>query len=398
MRQKGRSARESLPFLERARALSSGISDRETYLISGMFHSVIGQLADAAAALEALLRLHPDDRQAIDILVEVYGRSGRSRRAADLAVVRAEKFPDDFYANVRAAQALAVGTGHTNRAGVFAERANRLASPEAVAERTRWNAWLQVLPVFQRWVAGDAKGALETLTLLDRSLAARLGRERDAFASAVGFAHLAFGRARQADDAFRYGSAPERQLNLAVLALVQGDEAGARRWLDQVKDHSARRPALFARVGFEREARRGLEDLPASDHAEGIAAVTEGLLALRHGQIERATRLLRSGLDLLRGSGEPAYFFATEALAAVANSRGDVDRSIRLLSDAAAERPHTYAVSQWTAAYWIRMNADLVRQCRRAGRHDEAERVSGGLRQILDPGTHAAAIGPSVSR
>jgi hypothetical protein len=363
------------------------ITDRETYLISGMFNAISGELASAAAGLEALRRLEPADRQAMDLLIEVYWRMGRTRRAAELSVVRAERYPDDFYANVRAAQALAAGKGRASRAALFAERAKQLASPETLADRPRWTAWLQVLPVFQRWVTGDTRGALEVLAVLDRSLPDRLGRERDAFASAVGFAHLAFGRARRADDAFRYGSGPERQLNLAVLALVEGDEEGARRWLHQVRDHSARRPALFARVGFELEARRGLEALPPSEHAEGIAAVTQGLLALRQQQIERASRFLRTGLDLLRGSGEPAYFFATEALAVVAAARGDVDRSIRLLSDAAAERPHTYSVSQWTAAYWIRMNRDLVKQCRRAGRHEEADRVSGGLRQILDVGT-----------
>jgi hypothetical protein len=32
------------------------------------------------------------------------------------------------------------------------------------------------------------------------------------------------------------------------------------------------------------------------------------------------------------------------------------------------------------------MNTNLVQQCRRAGRHDEAERVSVGLRQLLDVG------------
>jgi hypothetical protein len=95
---------------------------------------------------------------------------------------------------------------------------------------------------------------------------------------------------------------------------------------------------------------------------------------------------LREGLDLLRSSGEPAYFFAAEALAAVADARGDVGRSIRLLTDAAAERAHTYGYSQWTAGYWIRMSTDLVRLCRRAGRHDEAEQIHAGLRQILDVG------------
>jgi hypothetical protein len=173
-------------------------------------------------------------------------------------------------------------------------------------------------------------------------------------------------------------------MNLAVLALIQRDEGTARQWLGQVREHGARAPALFARVGFTEEAERGLESMPPSDHAEGVGAVTRGLLALRHRQMEPATARLRQGLDLLRSSGEPAYFFAAEALAAMADARGDVGRSIRLLTDAAAERAHTYGDSQWTAAYWIRMSTDLVRLCRRAGRHEEAEQIHAGLRQILD--------------
>ena len=386
MRRQGRSTREALPSLERALLLSRDLTDQETYLVSGMFHSVAGDLRAAAAALEALRRLNPSHRQALDMLIEVSWRMGRVRRAVELSVVRAEAYPDDFYANVRAAQALAAAKGNTERAAAFAGRATRLASVEAVSDRPTWNAWLHVLPVFQRWIEGDIRGARDTLDELDRSLADRLGRERDAFASAVGFAHLAFGRAQQAEHAFRFGSAPERQMNLAVLALTQGDERSARQWLGQVRAHGARSPALFARVGFTEEAERGLEVLPPSDHAEGVAAVTRGLLALRQGQREPATARLREGLDLLRSSGEPAYFFAAESLAAVADARGDVSRSIRLLTDAAAERSHTYGYSQWTAAYWIRMSTDLVRLCRRAGRHDEAEQIHAGLRQILDVG------------
>ena len=388
LRRQGRSAREALPPLERARLLSGMVTDQETYLIAGMFHAVAGDLRSAAAALEALRRLDPTHRQALDILIEVCWRMGRVRRAVELSGVRAEMYPDDFYANVRAAHAFAAGKGSTERAAAFADRAKQLASPEAVGDRPTWNAWLHVLPVFQRWVGGDIRGALDALDVLDRSLADRLGRERDAFAAAVGFAHLAFGRTEGAERAFRYGSSPDRQLNLAVLALTQGDEEGARRWLRQVRDHSAQRPSLFARVGFTKQAERGLEALLPSDHAEGNAAVTRGLLALRAGQMESAMAFLREGLDLLRSSGEPAYFFAAEALAAIADSHGDVGRSIRLLTEASAERAHTYALSQWTAAYWIRMNADLVRQCRRAGRHDEAERISAGLQQILHAGEH----------
>jgi tetratricopeptide (TPR) repeat protein len=397
IRRQGRSAGEASPFFERALLLAREGTDQETYLISAMFHAVGGDLREAAAALEALRRLNPTHRQALDTLIEVSYRMGRVRKAVELSVVRAESYPEDFYANVRAAQALAAGKGNSDRAAVYAARATRLATSEATGDRPIWNAWLQLLPVFQRWVDGDVGGARDALNELDRRLAERLGRERDAFASAVGFAHLAFGQIQRADHAFRYGSAPERQMNLAVLALTQGDEDAARQWLRQVRDHAGRSPALFARVGFTEDADRGLALLTPSDHSEGIAAVTRGLLALRQGQIERAAEQLRNGLDLLRSSGNPAYFFAAEGLATIADGRGDAGRSIGLLTDAAAERAHTYRSPQWTAAYWIRMSTDLAQRCRRAGRHDEAERISVGLRQILDHGDPQRRPDPGTS-
>jgi tetratricopeptide (TPR) repeat protein len=386
MRRQGRSAREASPFFERALLLARDVTDQEIYLISGMFHAIGGDLRASAAALEALRRLNPSHRQALDTLIEVSYRMGRVRKAVELSLIRAESSRGDFYANVRAAQALAAARGSTERVAVYADRARRLASTEVAGDRPTWNAWLHTLPVFQRWVDGDVRGARNALNELDRGLPDRLGRERDAFASALGFAHLAFGQTRRAEQAFRYGSAPERQINLAVLALTQGDEDGARQRLSQVREYAGRSPALFARVGFTEDAERGLTSLLPSDHSEGIAAVTRGLLALRLRQIEPAAERLREGLDLLRSSGEPAYFFAAEALAAIADGRGDVGRSIGLLTDAVAEQAHTYTFPQWTAAYWIRMSTDLAQRCRRAGRHDDAERISVGLRRILDIG------------
>jgi tetratricopeptide (TPR) repeat protein len=93
MRRQGRSTREALPSLERALLLSRDVTDEETYLVSGMFHSVAGDLRGAAAALEALRRLNPSHRQALDMLIEVFWRMGRVRRAVELSVVRGEAYP-----------------------------------------------------------------------------------------------------------------------------------------------------------------------------------------------------------------------------------------------------------------------------------------------------------------
>jgi hypothetical protein len=206
-----------------------------------------------------------------------------------------------------------------------------------------------------------------------------VSRERDSFATALGFANLAFDRAHEAKLSFRLGSSPGRQVNLAMLATIQGRTEAARGWLAQVREHGALRPALFAHLGFEREAERGLASAVPSAHAEGVAAVTRGLLAVNKGDVSTATATLRTGAQLLRATGEPEYFLAIDALADLALAGGAIDQVVRLLSDANAERLHTYAATQWTAAYWRKLNGDLAAVLRLQGRDEEAERVSSNL-------------------
>jgi len=383
IRRQGQPIGASLPLLERAIELSNRTTDRETYLISGMSQSVAGDMARAAGALEAVLRLHPRDRQALDLLIDVSWRTGRVNRAVDLSVARAEYYADDFFANVKAAQALTTVKGSRDRAALFATRADKLGSAEILRERVTWIAWLQVLPVFHHWISDDSGGALDLLTVLERSLKDRVGAERNAFASAIGFAQLAFGRTKDAERVFRYESSPERQMNLAMLAIIRGDEETARQWLRQVAQHSALRPALFAHVGLAQEAERGLHASVPSEHTEGIAAVTRGLLAVHRRQFNSATSSLREGAQLLRATGEPEFFLAIEALARMARARGAIDQATRLLSEADAERAHTYGPTQWTGGYWTKLSTDLVEILRQQGHDDEAARVTAELRKVL---------------
>lgn len=369
-----RPVREILPSLERAVRLADAVTDRESHLIRGTWHTIVGNLPAATSELEALLRLHPEDRHGLDLLVEVYSRSGRTNRAIDLAVTRAERYPDDFHAVVGAAQALTVGARDPERAAGFARRARGLATPDTARADPDAHAWLAGLPVFHRWMAG-APQALADLQLLDQGLTARLGRDRDSAAAMVGFAYMAADRMADADRAFRLGASPGRQLNLAALALIHGDEEQARRWLLQVRQHSHVRPALFARAALDLDAERGMETVAPSMHAEGAAAVVRGLIDARKGRHESASLALRQGIDLLRWSGEPEYFLGIEALSRLSKARGDLGRAVAVLEMAAAERAHTYGVSQWTGGYWIWLVRELATLYEAAGRGADAARV-----------------------
>ncbi len=384
MRHQGGPAAESLPFAERAAALSADASDPEIYFINGVFHDLAGDLPRALAAYEASLRRQPRDRRMLDLLVNTYARAGRFKEAVDMSVRRAEIDPGDFYASARAARALRVWQSDRTRASTFVRQCQQLATREAMAERPFWGAWLSGLPVFTSWLAGDIRAAEAALVPLERGLSARVGRDRDAYATAIGFSYLALGRLQHAERAFRYAATPLRQINLAMVALAVGDDARAREWLLEIRDHGRERPVLFASVGLLAEAESGLASAFGSEHADGVAEITRGLIATRRGQTEHAITSLRRGIELLRFSGELEYFLGTEALAQIWIDKGRIARATRLLAQASEQRGRAYGSPQWAGAYWIRLSARLVALHRREGRTADAERLSTTLRQVLD--------------
>ena len=256
--------------------------------------------------------------------------------------------------------------------------------------------------MFQQWLAGENAQALATLNGLQKSLDGRLGRDRDAYATMVGFSYLVFGQIRESTRALRQAASPVRQLNLAMQALALGSESEARRWLLQVRQHSAARPGLFARAGLVDEAELGLAALPPSDHAEGMAEVTRGLIAARRRQVDTAIPLLRRGMELLRFSGEIEYLFAAEALGGIWMQAGDTERAIQLLSDAVAQRARTYGATPWAGAYWLKLQQTLTEYHRQRGGVAEAQRLHTEMDNVLraadadhpfrKPGTRTARI------
>jgi hypothetical protein len=276
---------------------------------------------------------------------------------------------------------------HTDakRALPFLTRAQELASRTTDEDRPTWAAWLTGLPVFQQWLAGEPDQALATLDGLQKSLDGRLGRERDAYATMVGFSYLVFGRIGESTRALRHAASPVRQLNLAMQALALGDgsESEARRSLLQVRQHGAVRPALFARAGLVEEAERGLAALPPSEYAEGMTEVTRGLIAARRGQVETAIPLLRRGMELLRFSGEIEYFFAAEALARIRMQAGDTERALQLLGETVGQRARTYGVTPWAGAYWLKLQQTLTEYHRLRGGAEEAQRLQTELDALL---------------
>jgi len=383
MRNQKRPAEECLKFAERAVALAPMTTEREMYFISGTYYSLSGDLDKATAAYEALISRHPGDPRAINRLIDVYSRSGRMKEAVEHSVRRAVAAPDDFYANVRAAHAMRIWHGDSADAAPFLQRSRTLASADKLRERPFWGAWLTLLPVFERWLADDPKTVLSAIAPVAGGLGSRLGRERDGFATVVGFSYLSIGRRREAEAAFRYAAMPTRQIDLAMLALLNDDRKAARRWLRQVPDSASDHPELFAQVGLADDAERGLTQYFGAEHGDGIAAVTRGLIAADRGEQDRAVDELRRGTELLRYTGEPAYFLGVESLAHIWIDRHDPWRAASVLGDAVRQRQRTYASPWWSGAFWIKANADLLTLDRRLGLDAEAHRVSATLHRAL---------------
>lgn len=384
MAQQGRPQSEFLPFAAQAVAMGANASDREAYLIAGMFHSLEGDPRKAAAAYEALQRLEPDDETVMDLLVDTYARAGQVERAATLAVSQAERRPNDFAANALAARALAIWQIDNDRAGRFLQRSRQLASREAIAERPDVAAWLQALPVFLSWKEGDIPSTTRAIESLEARLETGTRGQRDALTTAIGFSYLALGRLRRAERVFRRASAEVQQANLAMLALAIDDAASARERLSQISDESRRYPAVFASVGLEADADRGLKTFLDSEHAAGMTAITYGFMAARRAQDDLAIKSLREGIELLRFSGEPEYFLAVEELARLWTARGQLERAAVALESAASERARTYGTTRWAGAYWMKLNVRLLTTYQRLGRWPEADALRRTLSTLLD--------------
>jgi tetratricopeptide (TPR) repeat protein len=378
----GRPLDDCLAPARRALDLSRDTSDHEIYFITGTYYTLTGDVTKAVAAFEALLRIHPKDVYALDRLIDCYWRAGRVRDAAEHTAVRASQEPDDFYANVRAAQAMQI-SGDEARAQQFLSRSRSLISHATLGERPFWGAWLTLLPAFDRWMAGESQGALTAIATVAGGLDTKVGRERDGFATAVGFSYLALGRLKDAEAAFRSASAPTRQIDLAMLALAVGDQAKARDWLLQVRDQRSVVPALFAEAGLTEDAEAGLSRYFGPEHGNGISALARGLIAQHHGRTLEAADALEHSVELLRYSGEPEYFMAVEALARVWIARGEPERAAALLADAVKQRARTYGSARWSAAFWIRLNAQLIALDQKLGRPDDVSRLRRSLAQSL---------------
>lgn len=386
MRNQGRPAAEYLPIAERAVGLSRDTTDREVYFIRGTYFNLAGDIDKAAAAYEALLRLKPDDARVMEVLIDCYSRAGRMVEAVQRTVTRANTEPDDFYANLRAAHALAIWHRDPGGARPFVERSQRLVSHETMRDRPFWSAWLALLPGFEQWLNSDVQGMLDTVTRVEPEIESRIGRERDGLSTAIGFSYLAAGRLRQAEAAFRTASSPTRQINLAMLSLAAGAPAKAREWLLQIPEHSTERPALFAAVGLLDEAERGVSLAFGADH--GMTEVTRGLILLGRGRSAEAIAPLRRGLELLRYTGEPEYFWAAEALSRIWVGRHDAPRALQVLADATRQRPRTYSGARWSGAYWMKTANDLAALYDSMHRPADAARLRatmGPLLRFADP-------------
>jgi tetratricopeptide (TPR) repeat protein len=246
-------------------------------------------------------------------------------------------------------------------------------------ENSCWSAaWLEHLPVFEAWLAGDLESALAAQRAVTARLPAQTSYLRDALATTNGHFWLTLGRLEDARAAFELvGHVGQREANLSHIADLVDDRAQVVAHLERVGwAHSA---AAFALAGLLDRANQILRQGTASEPERLLVG---GLESLAAGRLPEGASLLQQAVDLWRGSPNRYFYSASLALGDAWSAAGQPLQAIRVFEEAAAERP-AYAPPGLQAGWWIKVQARLVQEYRRAGRSREAGLLEQKVRRLL---------------
>src|SRR5207249_2309490 len=130
-------------------------------------------------------------------LLSAVRRLNRPDEVASVLQLIANQRPNDFLANAAAATALVEQTPMAGIADTYTDRMRRLAENPDLPPNL--HAFLEFLPAYTAWLAGDLPTALEQLAELESSLEHRPQNQRTFTLEALVFHFLALGRARDAE-------------------------------------------------------------------------------------------------------------------------------------------------------------------------------------------------------
>jgi tetratricopeptide (TPR) repeat protein len=389
MNNQGRPKEDFLPSAETAYRLSDQTTERERYFIRASYYDLHGQKEKAVAAYEALLSIHPDHIWGTNNLMPYWEELGRDEDAARLAARQADLRPKNFETNVHAAWRLARVEADSPRARTYVGRARELASPAVMQEVPGEAAWLELFPAYERWLEGDATGALAIAASLERkveSLPSSSARPEGAFAE-LGTFFQTVGRLGTAEEFFSRISPPSN--SLTALSLIRGNEKElnplSRALVAHTNSMDPYIVILLVRRGRLDEAERVLAEKERKSLLTrlGLLEALRGEVAMARGRVSEAIYHLRRSLEETGLAGRPGSWLGRETLAVALDRQGDLSSAIQVLEDGSRWKRHATFAFLSHGAFWTRYQALLARLYRRAGRAAEAQRVEAELSKLL---------------
>jgi tetratricopeptide (TPR) repeat protein len=391
---------------ERAMLLLPGTAtEYEASFVRGGYHELLGALyaepitgmtaekarehaLNAEKAFAVLFAQRRDDYWAASKLSDARQALHRHPGAELLARI-ADVRPSSLYAQVRGAGGW-LGRGDVGRGAPYLARARTLTASGLPDENALELAWLELVPAWQAWLAGDVLRAESLAHEVASKLGERTGAERDTLAVRLGDLYVTLGQMDRAELLFstlpdgvpRYDG-PTKSVLLNFVAVERGDPVRIRHRAAS-KRGDAGAATLHLRAGFLDEARVAISRAPFKDHP--YWEMVKGELALAERRDEDALSHFRRYLDIT-GSPEPLSpshrFRAWSGMAYALERKGDLAQAIRMLEEASAGRAWACRPDAFSAASeWLRARARLSALYRQAGREQEAAAVEDELRVL----------------
>jgi tetratricopeptide (TPR) repeat protein len=387
IRNQGRPKEEFLPAAETAYRFSDRTTERERYFIRGSYYDFLGEKNKAVAAYEALLSVDPDHFWGTNNLIDFYVDLGRYDEAARCGIHRADLRPKDFEARFWAAWFLAQFDRDPARARLYVHRTLELVSPDVMREFPSEVAWLELFLANERWLEGDAAGALALATRFAEKLESTPSLRQYGAVEQLGNVFLTLGKLRTAEEFFHRLSDPT--FNLTGLSLLRGNQRELQRLSSALVAHSYDVPLtigiLLARSGLTDEAERVLaENKGESGSAllSGTLEAARGELAMARGQTAEAIHQLRESQKRTRVFGRAAFLLGLESLASALARQGDPEGAIRVLELGSKQR---HVAFHWVSNgfLWTRNQFLLAQLHRKVGRAADAQRIEAELLNLL---------------
>ena len=386
IRNQRRPEEEYRPHAERAVKLSEKVSDRERYFILGSYYSMLGQDEKAITTYEALLRLYPDHYWGTNNLASIYMRLGQHQERTRYLIRRADLRPNDLDSNYMAFQALVRYEGDLGKGRPYLLRARKLAALPGIEPVP----WVRVTTASEYWQQGHMEKVFSEVVRFEQLARSGSRKGRDGWAGTVGWAYLALGKLKLAEQWFHSISDPGNRIGgLTGVAFVRGDRQALIDLADGLKKSPALRTSCLLRAGLLSEAEEAISDLENENRddffaghvvGQGYIKKWRGELALARGNTGQAIALFE---EAVRRLGDFLFFVAggSESLAHAWEQQGNFQRAIGVLE---AVRPFKtrYLFAGW-ATTWMKTQLRLAQLYRKVGREQEAREIEAELRKLL---------------